>query len=141
MTEQNYKKRKVISREEYLEKERLRNLARRGYLLAKSKTRNDNNKEKRKETYNKNPEVVWEDNIKRRFKIDAEQYNQVFIEQNGCCKCCGKHQSELNRKLAIDHCHSTNKFRGLLCGNCNMALGLIKDSVETLEKMCEYLTK
>lgn len=44
-------------------------------------------------------------------------------------------------KLVVDHCHDTGKIRGLLCHNCNRALGLLKDSVHTLESAIDYLEK
>lgn len=44
-------------------------------------------------------------------------------------------------KLHVDHCHQTGKIRGLLCQKCNMALGLLNDSVEILETAIRYLKK
>jgi hypothetical protein len=40
-----------------------------------------------------------------------------------------------------DHDHVTGKVRGLLCPNCNQALGLIKDSIETAKSFVSYLQK
>lgn len=42
-------------------------------------------------------------------------------------------------KLVVDHCHSSGEVRGLLCHNCNRALGLFKDSRENLLNAVEYL--
>lgn len=39
----------------------------------------------------------------------------------------------------VIHCHEKDKFRGWLCGNCNIGLGNFKDNVEILEKAIEYL--
>jgi hypothetical protein len=41
----------------------------------------------------------------------------------------------------VDHCHKTNKRRGLLCHKCNVGLGMVQDSVEHLEKLIAYLIK
>jgi len=41
--------------------------------------------------------------------------------------------------LAVDHCHDTNKVRGLLCKNCNTAIGLLKENLETMTKALEYV--
>ena len=41
--------------------------------------------------------------------------------------------------LAIDHCHSTGKIRGLLCDRCNHGLGHFKDDINLLIKAIEYL--
>jgi hypothetical protein len=42
-------------------------------------------------------------------------------------------------KLMVDHCHATGKVRGLLCHNCNRALGLLKDDKSTIRRALEYL--
>lgn len=39
----------------------------------------------------------------------------------------------------VDHCHTTGKVRGLLCNNCNTALGLVDDKIEVLKRMIKYL--
>lgn len=43
--------------------------------------------------------------------------------------------------LAVDHCHTTGLIRGLLCFNCNAALGLLKDNTDTIGKLLFYLQK
>lgn len=42
-------------------------------------------------------------------------------------------------KLVVDHCHATGHVRGLLCHNCNRALGLLKDSEQALQRALKYL--
>lgn len=42
-------------------------------------------------------------------------------------------------KLVVDHCHKTGRIRGLLCHNCNRALGLLQDDVGVLRKAIGYL--
>ena len=80
-------------------------------------------------------------NIFDRHGITIEQYNDIFIKQNGCCDICGTHQSMLKRNLAVDHCHVSNVNRGLLCQKCNNAIGLLNDSVDLIEKCKIYLQK
>lgn len=50
------------------------------------------------------------------------------------CETCGKSVT-----LVLDHNHDTGEVRGMICSPCNMALGLIEDSVATLEAMIIYL--
>lgn len=58
------------------------------------------------------------------------------------CEVCGSFKEEFKKKvLCYDHCHKTNKFRGWLCMRCNFALGLVKDNIETLQGLIEYLRK
>ena len=70
---------------------------------------------------------------RRRFKLTEDQYNDLMSNEN--CKTCGEKMG----KKCIDHCHSTNKIRGVLCNNCNTALGLVKDNRQTLQNMLQYL--
>ncbi len=41
----------------------------------------------------------------------------------------------------VDHCHETGVVRGLLCGNCNVFIGLAKEDVQTLAKAIDYLER
>ena len=43
-------------------------------------------------------------------------------------------------RIVFDHCHQSNSFRGWICDRCNKVLGLVKDSVELLNKMGTYLS-
>jgi hypothetical protein len=51
------------------------------------------------------------------------------------CTICG----EITNKLSVDHCHKTNKVRGILCQECNLGLGKFKDDPELLEFARIYL--
>lgn len=61
-----------------------------------------------------------------------------------CCELCGspethKHNSGGPKRLAWDHDHATNKFRGWLCGDCNTTLGKAQDNPSLLRKMAIYV--
>ncbi len=75
----------------------------------------------------------------RAYGITLEDYNRMFAEQNGCCAICGKHQTELDRTLAVDHCHKSGKVRKLLCIKCNAVLGLVNDNIDLLEELILYV--
>lgn len=77
--------------------------------------------------------------LKSSHNITLEDYNKMFENQDGCCKICGRHQSILKKPLFVDHCHTTGKIRGLLCGSCNSSLGFAKDDIRILENMIKYL--
>lgn len=74
----------------------------------------------------------------REFSINLNKYNEMLKEQNYNCKICN-YPHHLDRNLCVDHCHITGKIRGLLCRNCNLALGNFKDNVNNLLKAIEYL--
>jgi hypothetical protein len=74
-------------------------------------------------------------------KILLDWYINQHKIQNGCCAICGRNEKQFKRRLTIDHCHKTNKLRGLLCTNCNAAIGNIQDDAELCLKAYEYLRK
>ena len=79
--------------------------------------------------------------LREKYGISLEDYNKMFANQNGCCAICGRHQSQLPQPLFVDHNHSTEKVRGLLCCRCNHLLGNSLDNPEILLIAIEYLIK
>ena len=73
------------------------------------------------------------------------------LPDNHRCECCGRSEEELPVQKTrdgssitafhLDHCHTTGKFRGYLCANCNKGLGSFKDDVKALERAAEYLKR
>jgi hypothetical protein len=76
--------------------------------------------------------------LKKSFGISVEEYDSMFKSQGGVCKICNSLNGK--RRLNVDHCHSTGKIRGLLCGNCNLGLGNFKDSPMVLAAAMAYLS-
>ncbi len=76
--------------------------------------------------------------IKNTYGMTLEQYDQMFEDQGGVCKTCGKVNRD-GRRLYIDHDHETGKVRGLLCHRCNSLLGYVKDDIDILQNMIAYL--
>ena len=92
----------------------------------------------------KNPESYNLSQLRHRLKlkgISLEEYQAAVEHQKGMCGICGS--TEVRRKNSrqwyVDHCHVTGKFRGLLCNNCNSALGLLRDDIAVLERAIAYL--
>ena len=56
------------------------------------------------------------------------------VEQHNLCKICSK-----EKQLMVDHCHTTGKVRGLLCGKCNKGLGHFKDDIQVIKNIITYL--
>lgn len=80
--------------------------------------------------------------LKRNYGITSDQKKQMFDDQKGRCalKSCGYRFMSLS-DAHLDHCHETNKIRGLLCRNCNLGLGLFQDNKERLMEAAYYLSR
>ena len=77
--------------------------------------------------------------LRRHYGISLTEYNQMLDDQHHGCKICGKDKQQNGRDLAVDHCHSTGKVRGLLCNNCNRALGYFEDDQNRMRLAMQYL--
>jgi hypothetical protein len=75
----------------------------------------------------------------RNFSLTTEQYESMLLEQNNKCKICGIDRSDVKKDFAVDHCHKTQKIRGLLCSNCNTGIGFLNDDISILRKAIKYL--
>jgi hypothetical protein len=93
----------------------------------------------------RNPRVSKNGYLKRNYGITIEVYEQMLESQGGVCKICKNPEFEVDKKkgklkdLAVDHCHTTGKVRGLLCGRCNTSLGKFKDDPALLRSAILYL--
>lgn len=74
--------------------------------------------------------------LQRRYGITEEQYDLLFLKQDGCCAIC---KQRFDKRLDVDHCHTTSHVRGLLCNNCNRGLGHFKDNPLFLFNAITYL--
>ena len=77
------------------------------------------------------------DALKRKFGISLKEYDEIFAKQNGICVICG--QTEINRRLAVDHNHKTDKIRGLLCTRCNFWVGQMEKNPNLISQIMEYI--
>lgn len=94
---------------------------------------------KNKERYNKDYRSFKHQDLKKLYKMTIDQYEQLLEQQNHSCAICKTHKDNFTRDLSVDHCHITNKIRGLLCTNCNRAVGNVKDSVKIAKNLIKYL--
>lgn len=90
-----------------------------------------------------NPEAVKKAqrkaDLRLRHGISEELYNKLNTEQEGYCAICN--QPPRRKSLVVDHDHTTDSIRGLLCDTCNRALGLFHDDVVVLKRALSYLKK
>jgi hypothetical protein len=79
----------------------------------------------------------------RAYDLTLTEFDAMVEKQGNLCAI--RHKPErmtangVTLRLAVDHCHETNKVRGLLCARCNMMLGYAKDSVVLLATAIAYL--
>lgn len=96
-------------------------------------------------------EAEWsKTNVRRRknlldwYGLTAEEYDRLFVKQNGRCAICkrtspGSARARSNMSFCVDHDHLTGHVRGLLCSPCNRAIGMLKDDPDVLEAAARYI--
>ena len=78
--------------------------------------------------------------LMKKYGISTEFYEQERIKQQYSCYLCGEHENKQpHKRLHVDHCHTTGKYRGLLCNKCNAGLGFFNDNIAVLQKAIEYI--
>lgn len=99
-----------------------------------------------------NPERTRRNNqdshLLRTYGVTLEQVQELSSRQGDRCAICGRHADEIKRidslgkvidRLYVDHDPQTGQIRGLLCKDCNIALGLLLEEPVLLEVALEYL--
>lgn len=69
-----------------------------------------------------------------RYGLSRSDMTIMHEAQEGRCRIC-----EEPKELCVDHDHETGAVRGLLCHQCNRALGGFRDSIEILRSAILYL--
>jgi hypothetical protein len=75
-------------------------------------------------------------NLKNKYGITLEEWEQLFLAQNNSCEIC---ETKVVTKWHTDHCHTTGNVRGILCSACNINLGGFEALVKYSNKVQEYL--
>lgn len=84
--------------------------------------------------------VARSNHLKSKYDISVDDYEIMLIEQDCKCKICGDTDPKRpSGVFVVDHCHTTGEVRGLLCDDCNLALGKFKDNKKVLLSAIEYL--
>ena len=95
-------------------------------------------REDNKEKVNNN-RLKW--NRRKSYNFPPELFEARFDEQGKICAICKSPNAGGRGAFHADHNHQTNQPRGVLCHNCNVALGNFKDDPELLKAAIEYLEK
>ena len=97
--------------------------------------------------YAVNRDKVQDYDMRKNFGISFETYRAMLDAQGGVCAICKRVDPNIDqktgnrRRLAIDHCHTSGKVRGLLCGPCNASLGGFRDDIAVMETAIAYLKR
>ena len=77
--------------------------------------------------------------LKNQYGITLDEYNEMFRQQGEKCVICGTKECASGKTFSVDHDHKTGKVRGILCMDCNVSLGKLKDDPDLFRKAAEYL--
>lgn len=78
--------------------------------------------------------------LNRYYNLTEQGYSDILSKQDMGCAICGAEKSDsLHRRLSVDHCHKTEKVRGLLCTKCNNGIGNFNDDIILLKNAIKYL--
>lgn len=82
----------------------------------------------------------WESHLNYEYGIGSKEYRELFLRQKGRCAICGTtNPKSRHHRFNVDHCHETGMIRGLLCWECNAALGKFRDDPILLLAALRYL--
>lgn len=85
-------------------------------------------------------ESVRKSKLKTKYGMTPDGYQALLASQGGLCAICKT--SEPGGRwgcMHVDHCHTTGVIRGLLCHNCNVALGRVGDNMQGVMRFVNYL--
>jgi hypothetical protein len=89
--------------------------------------------------------VLRDSHLKTNFGLERGEYVRMLARQNGVCAICRRPETVMLhgkiKRLAVDHCHTTNVVRGLLCACCNLAIGYAGDDALRLRAAANYLER
>ncbi len=73
----------------------------------------------------------------KRYGLDSAEAERVY-DSKPCCDIC-EIAFDGNVQKCLDHEVKTSRIRGVLCSNCNLAIGLLHENIHILSAMVEYL--
>lgn len=77
-----------------------------------------------------------------KYRITTADYDALLLKQGGVCAICkGTDRDSRDNLMPVDHCHTTGAVRGILCGRCNLGLGMFGDRPEVLDRAAAYLRR
>ena len=100
-------------------------------------------KEYGKKWYAINKRYSQKVSLKKKYNLNIEDYDKMIEQQNNKCAICGKEETNTFKGkrvyLSVDHNQKTGQVRELLCKDCNVSLGNLKEDISLFYKCIEYL--
>jgi len=84
---------------------------------------------------------------RKRYGLEPEEYERLLEKQGGVCAICGRPETRRHGRtktlwaLSVDHDPETGAVRGLLCAECNPAIGLFRHDLKRLRAAIRYLQR
>jgi len=80
--------------------------------------------------------------LKKYYNITLDDFNQKLLKQDHRCMICREtFQTRKSKAACVDHDHTTNQVRDILCGRCNSVVGYVDENPTLLEAAMGYLKK
>ncbi len=93
-----------------------------------------------RERYKSNPYRYIDTALRKIYGITLKDKTDIFEAQNGCCAICLRPFKDVYT-ACVDHDHTTDIVRGLLCDKCNIAIGHLDDDPSKMHRAARYLNK
>lgn len=85
-----------------------------------------------------NPQRRRANELCKRYGLTMSAYDAMLASQENACAIC---RAVFTKTPHVDHCHATGVVRGLLCFNCNRAIGHFQDDVQIMQRAIRYLER
>lgn len=77
--------------------------------------------------------------LKEKYDISSEEFDILLTKQNNSCSICKKKYNDGEKAFCVDHNHKSGRIRGVLCHNCNVAIGNLEDNIINILNAANYL--
>jgi hypothetical protein len=102
----------------------------------------DYHRAKAREYHQRHPGRTADNNLQWRLGVPRGTYDKMLASQGGKCAICGTTDPGPRlKRFHVDHCHTRNQVRGLLCYACNVGLGAFRDKSDLLISASEYILR
>lgn len=92
----------------------------------------------RRASYAANPQSIRDQALWKNYGITRMEWRVMYGQQEGRCAICCE-VLDRGKKTHVDHDHKSGKVRGLLCGHCNVAIGMLNENPSLMRAAAAYI--